>query len=88
VSSQEPLPEAPPLRDDLPVDMTDLELFKRFCMPLGDLWEDASWPQGVGGSQYHVPSIIECKVAIELGLAFYMDYPNHCFWVVNFGCAS
>lgn len=36
----EPLPEAPPLRDDLPVDMTDLELFKRFCMPLGDLWED------------------------------------------------
>ncbi len=38
-----PVGSSPPL-DDLPANMTDLELFKEFCMPLekSDLWADVA----------------------------------------------
>ena len=35
----------PPVRVDMPKGLSDLELFRRFCTPLGstDLWDEVAW---------------------------------------------
>ena len=43
-----PIPEVPPADEPWPSDMTDLELFRKFCMPLprSDLWHEV--PEQLG----------------------------------------
>ena len=43
MSFEVPVSSSLPL-DDLPADLTDLELFKKFCMPLDktDLWREVA----------------------------------------------
>ena len=40
---EDPLP-APILACEFPTDLTDLELFERFCMPVADWWPDVLCP--------------------------------------------
>ena len=49
--SEAPLPGPLEPRDDLPVDLTDLELFKKYCMPviMRDPWDDVSYLKSLGG---------------------------------------
>ncbi len=37
--------EAPASSICIPKDLTDLELFERFCLPIGDRWDDVSWAE-------------------------------------------
>ena len=44
-NSKEPLPGALEHVTPIPTDLTDLELFRKYCMPIGDVWNEVSCSQ-------------------------------------------
>lgn len=44
-NSKEPLPGALEHVTPIPTDLTDLELFRKYCMPIGDMWNEVSCSQ-------------------------------------------
>lgn len=65
MEAEDPRPE-PKLRDDLPTDLTDLELFKRYCVPFirDHSWEHVSWLDVFFMKRIHEESTLVCVANI------------------------
>ena len=60
--SEAPLP--PPLSEIcIPPDLTDLELFEKYCLPIGDRWDDVPYLHIDGGlHKFNNHTLQNCEV--------------------------
>ena len=65
------------LDESFPIDLTDLELFRRFCLPIGDPWKDVPgikcffWQSGYPTNHTRIDfpqvrQLVSCGIALGL----------------------